>query len=91
MAIRKIYVEEGELVEIRSVPKGAEKCASEFNLHLYPEHHKYLARIYGRAIDIAVVMPFDFYMDGKIYKTGSPTPTQPLTPSIETETEQNGH
>jgi hypothetical protein len=63
--IRKIYVEEGEMVEIRVVPSGEEHNATGFKERLYPSRHKILAKIGSEYIDLPFVRPFQFMIDGK--------------------------
>jgi hypothetical protein len=64
---RKIYVEEGELVEIRVVSKGEQKNAAGFQERLYPVRHKYLIYIGSDSIEMPVVQPFGFKMCGKTW------------------------
>jgi hypothetical protein len=65
-APRKIYVEEGELVEIRVVSKGEQKNAAGFDERLYPHRHKFLANIGTDYISLPTVSgSFCFKMDGQ--------------------------
>jgi hypothetical protein len=65
MNVRKIYVEEGELVEIRIVPKDEPKNAAAFQERLHPEHHRFLANIGTDYISLPTVSgSFCFEMDG---------------------------
>ena len=62
---RKIYVEEGEMVEIRVVPKGETPNAAGFREHLRPDSYKFLAKIGAEYFDLCVPQRFCFKMDGK--------------------------
>lgn len=79
---RKIYVEEGELVEIRVVSKGEQKNAAGFQGRLYPVRHKYLIYIGSDSIEMPVVQPFGFKMCGKTWGPIAPvsggTPSAPV-------------
>jgi len=68
MKIRKIYVEEDELVEIHVVPKGESHDAAGFRERLYPAQHKYLLRFGSNHIDNPVVGPFGFSQCGKSWR-----------------------
>ena len=63
MAIRKIYVRQGEMVEIRVVPEDGDLNASEWKYQVHP--FKYLVKFFKSGIDVCVAQAFHFTMAGR--------------------------